>query len=222
MRIALATLAAGLIATLLAWRYAAHRWALPCPAQFGWLLDLAVRERILPTALTLDRMGLRPGQRVLEVGPGSGYMSVPVARRLGETGHLVALELQAPLAQEARRQLAAAGVANAEVREGDVTTAPLEASAYDLAVLVTVLGEITNRDVAISRLREALKPGGILSFTEVFGDPHYQRYADLERRCLAAGLEPVVRHGSWLAYTANFRRPEGSEKSQRPGRRTER
>jgi protein-L-isoaspartate O-methyltransferase len=204
MRIAL-TAIVGLIAVLLAWRYAVRRWPLPCPAAIGWSLELGVRERLLPTPLVLERMGLRPGLRVLEVGPGTGYMSVPVARRLGETGHLVALELQPAMADRARQRLAAAGITNAEVREGDVTTAPLEAN-YDLAFLVTVLGEITDRDLAIARVRDALRPGGILSFTEVFGDPHYQRYADLERRCRAAGLEPIGRHGSWRAYTANFHR----------------
>ncbi|MGB3683443.1 MAG: methyltransferase domain-containing protein, partial [Rubrobacteraceae bacterium] len=90
---------------------------------------------------------------------------------------------------------------------GDVTDAPLETDCYDLAFLVTVFGEIPDRDRAVRRLRDALKPGGTLSITEVFGDPHYQRYADLERRCLAAGLEPAGRHGSPLFYTANFRRP---------------
>ena len=206
--------AAGLAAAGVVWRYAAHRWPLPCPAGFGWLLDLAVRERLMPTPLVLERMGLRPGQQVLEVGPGTGYLSLPVARRLGETGHLVALELQPALVRRARERLDTAGVTNADVREGDVCTAPLEAEAYDLAFLVTVLGEITNRDRAIACLRNALKPGGILSFTEVFGDPHYQRYADLKRRCLAAGLEPVGRYGSWFSYTANFRRP-ASETARR-------
>jgi protein-L-isoaspartate O-methyltransferase len=204
--IAITLTAAGLTATGLAWRYAAHRWSLPCPAGFGWMLDLAVRERLMPTPLVLERMGLRPGQRVLEVGPGTGYLSVPVARRVGEMGHLVALELQPPLVRRTRERLDTAGVTNAEVREGDVCTAPVKAGAYDLVFLVTVLGGIPNRNQAIARLRNALKSGGILSFTEVFGDPHYQRYADLRRRCLAAGLEPAGRYGSWLSYTANFRR----------------
>lgn len=204
-RLGLAALAA-LGGGLVVWRYAARRWALPCPSALGWALELGVREWLLPTALVLDRMGLGPGQRVLEVGPGTGYMSVPAARRLGAAGHLVALELQPAMARRARARLAAAGLTNAEVREGDVTTAPLEHAAYDLAFLVTVLGEITDRDLAIARLRDALRPGGILSFSEVFGDPHYQRYADLARRCRAAGLEPVAHYGSWRAYTANFRR----------------
>ena len=190
----------------LAWRLAARRWRLPCPAAAGWVLESGLRERLTPTPLVMQRMGLRPGMRVLEIGPGVGYLTVPAARALGDAGRLVALELQPAMARRARERVAAAGLRNVEVREGDVTAAPLEPAAYDLAFLVTVLGEIPDRDAAIARLRGALKPGGILSVTEVFGDPHYQRYADLERRCLAAGLAPQGREGSWLFYTANFAR----------------
>lgn len=202
---AIAALGAALLAASLAWRYAARRWRLPCPAAFGWMLESGVREWAAPTARILERMGLRPGMRVLEVGPGVGYMTVPAARMLGSSGRLVALELQPAMARRTRERVARAGVTNVEVREGDVTTAPLEPATYDLAFLVTVLGEIPDRDRAIASLRDALNPGGTLSFTEVFGDPHYQRYADLVRRCRAAGLEPAGRYGSWLSYTANFR-----------------
>ena len=200
-------LGAALLGVSLAWRYAVRRWSLPCPPALGWVLESGLREWVAPTPLVLERVGLKPGMRALEIGPGVGHMSVPAARRLGGSGRLVALELQPEMARRARERLRREGIGNAEVRVGDVTNAPLEPASYDLAFLVTVLGEIPNRDVAIRRLSDALKPGGTLSFTEVFGDPHYQRYAGLERRCVAAGLEPVDRHGSWLSYTANFRRP---------------
>ena len=210
----LVAILAALLAALLAWRYAARRWSLPCPPALGWCLESGLRERIVPTPAILDRMGLQPGMRVLEVGPGVGQMTVPTAERLGEAGRLVALELQPAMAARVRERVAAVGLVNVEVREGDLTTAPLETAAYDLAFLVTVLGEITNRDLAVARLRDALKPGGVLSFTEVFGDPHYQRHSDLERRCLAAGLRPTGRHGSWLVYTANFQRPASGQDPQ--------
>lgn len=206
----------------LIWRYAARRWQLPCPPAFAWVLESGLREWAAPTAPVLERMGLRPGLRVLEVGPGIGYMTVPVALRLGEHGRLVALEIQPQMARMVRERIVEAGLENVEVRQGDVTSSRLEPETYDLAFLVTVLGEIPDRDRAIARLREALKPGGTLSFTEIFGDPHYQFYADLQRRCLASGLEPAGRHGSWRAYTANFRRPTGGEPHNRGWRNPQR
>ncbi|MBF6612515.1 MAG: class I SAM-dependent methyltransferase [Chloroflexi bacterium] len=208
-RLVLAVVGAA-IGGALAWRYAARRWQVPCPPSLAWVLDSGIREWIAPTPVVMERMGPRPGMNVLEVGPGVGHMTIPVARRLAESGvpgRLVCLEIQPDMARVARRRVEEAGLTNVEVREGDVTTTPQEPDTYDLAFLVTVLGEIPDRNAAISSLRDALKPGGALSFTEIFGDPHYQFYADLEKRCLAAGLEPAGRLGSWLAYTANFRRP---------------
>lgn len=77
----------------------------------------------------------------------------------------------------------------------------------NLAFLVTVLGEIGDRDLALDRMRAALKPGGILSFSEIVFDPHYQRLGDLTRRAIACGLEPADQYVKRLSYTANFRRP---------------
>jgi protein-L-isoaspartate O-methyltransferase len=202
-----------LLGSAIAWRYAARRWQLPCPTVFGWVLESGIREVVCPTPLVIERMGVRAAMRVLEVGPGVGYLSVPVAQRLGETGRLVALEIQPQMARRTRARVGAHGLGNVEVRVGDVTRAPLEPATYDLAFLVTVLGEIPDRDEAISRLRETLRPGGVLSFTEIIGDPHYQRYTDLERRCTSAGLERAGRYGSWISYTANFRRPSAETTS---------
>jgi len=200
------TMSGVVLGGLLAWRYAARRWRLPCPATIGWILESGLREWATPTPIILARMGVRPGLRVLEVGPGIGYLTVPVARRLGSTGDLVALELQPAMARRTQARVVAAGLTNVAVRGGDVTTAQLEPATYDLAFLVTVLGEIPDQDRALARLATSLKPGGILSITEVFGDPHYQRYAAVARRCRAAGLVPAGRAGSWRFYTANFQR----------------
>src|SRR5438046_2472480 len=99
----LALSAAGLVAV--GWRYASRRWPVPCPAALGWFLESGIRERLLPTPWILDSLRLRPGLRVLEVGPGVGYLTVPVARALGPDGGLVALELQPAMAERTRRRL---------------------------------------------------------------------------------------------------------------------
>jgi len=51
---------------LLGWRWASRIWSLPCPTLLAWALDNRFYERITGTQVTLQRMGLRPGQRVLE------------------------------------------------------------------------------------------------------------------------------------------------------------
>jgi hypothetical protein len=67
----------------LGWRWASRVWSLPCPTLLAWALDNRFYERITGTQVTLQRMGLRPGQRVLEVGPGPGRLLIPAAQAVG-------------------------------------------------------------------------------------------------------------------------------------------
>jgi prepilin-type N-terminal cleavage/methylation domain-containing protein len=80
-------------------------------------------------------------------------------------------------------------------------------------VLVTVLGEIPNRERAIYELFHALKPGGLLSITEVLPDPDYQCRRTVTRLCTQAGFELESRHGTFLAFTLNFVKPNVCDSS---------
>jgi hypothetical protein len=68
--------------TFLAWRWASRIWPLPCPTLFAWALESKFYARMTGTEITLERIGLRPGQRVLEIGPGPGRLLIPAARRV--------------------------------------------------------------------------------------------------------------------------------------------
>ena len=54
------------------WRWASRHHSLPCPTWLAWGLENPFMECLIGTQTTLDRIGLRPGQHVLEVGPGPG------------------------------------------------------------------------------------------------------------------------------------------------------
>lgn len=78
---------------------------------------------------------------------------------------------------------------------------------FDRAWLVTVLGEIPDKESALAHIYRALKPGGTLSIAEVLPDPHYQRRATVLRLAQSAGFEPVQHWSNRLAYTQNFVKP---------------
>lgn len=83
----------------------------------------------------------------------------------------------------------------------------LERNQFDWALLVTVLGEIPDREVALKEIFAALKLGGILSVTEVIFDPHFQRRSTVREFADAVGFKEKEFVGHRLAYTMNLEKP---------------
>ncbi len=142
----------GLIAALFLgavwWRRESRRRNLPCPAWLAWLLENPLMDTFAGTQETLDRIGLQPGERVLDVGSGPGRIAIPAARRVRPAGKVVALDLQPAMLQRLAERAARAGIENIEPRLGDIAAgASLELESYDRAWLVTVLGEIPDRAI---------------------------------------------------------------------------
>lgn len=91
----------------------------PMPWRLAPILTTRLRSRLFGSPdRILDRAGVAPGMRVLEVGPGPGMYTLPLARRvasLGQDGKVTCLEIQPEMIAMLRDRLRAAGVANVEV-----------------------------------------------------------------------------------------------------------
>jgi len=172
-----------------------------------WILHTPVRRLIHPVHPMLDLFGVRPGATVLELGPGNGYFSIDAGRLLGRGGRLICLDIQPPMLTDLRGRLAAAGVTNAHPVLGDAHHLPLADDSVDAAFLVTVLGEIPDRQQGLAELRRVLKPGGILSITEHLTDPDYQFEDSVRDVCRASGFEPWEHQRRFLGFTMNFVAP---------------
>lgn len=186
------------------WRWASRHRSLPCPTWLAWGLENPLMDRLIGTETTLDRIGLRSGQRVLEVGPGPGRLLIPVARRVLPGGDVVGLDIQPGMIERLKVRTAQAGVSNLTTVLGDVTRPHFPSGNFDVIYLCTVLGEIPACEAALQECHRVLKPGGILSITEIFPDPHYQSRAVVQRLAEAAGFRLRAMHGQWHFFTANF------------------
>lgn len=199
-RIPLATAAAA-VAGAAWWR--THPSACPYAARFSLdLLRPGLGRRRL--AEVLDP---RPGERVLEVGPGTAHYTLDVARAIAPGGgRLDAYDLQPEMLATVERRAREAGVDNVVCRQGDATRLPYPDDAFDAVFMVTVLGEIPDQDAALREVRRVLRPGGRAVFGEIVLDPHVVTTRALRRRGEAAGLRFVARRGTPLAFFARLER----------------
>jgi ubiquinone/menaquinone biosynthesis C-methylase UbiE len=175
-----------------------------CPYRWRWILDNLPRQVVHPLRSTVDGFHINRGRTVLELGPGPGYFTVEVARRLGPEGRLVCVDIQLKMIRALRRRLQREAVANALPLVGNALALPLAGRSLDCAFLVTVLGEVPDRLKALAELRRVLKPGGILSITESLPDPDYQ-FPDVVRDlCRASGFRLLEHHRRFFGFTMNF------------------
>jgi ubiquinone/menaquinone biosynthesis C-methylase UbiE len=148
-----------------------------------------------------------PGERVLEVGPGTGYYSLPVARLLGARGRLDVLDVQQEMLDHTFRRAASEGIQNISGELGDAREMPYADDSFDAAYLVTVLGEIPDQTAALRQLRRVVKPGGRIVVGELFGDPHMVTHRALRDRAAEAGLAVEDKLGGPLWHFTRLRVP---------------
>jgi ubiquinone/menaquinone biosynthesis C-methylase UbiE len=149
---------------------------------------------------------LRPsaGERILEIGPGTGYYTADIADWIAPGGELELFDIQQEMLDHALRTATERGVTNVTATKGDATSLPQDDASFDAVILVAVLGEIPDQDAALREIARVLRPGGRLVVGELVGDPHMVTAGSLERRGAAAGLRLAERSGPKLGYFARL------------------
>ena len=183
----------------------------PMPWRLAPLLTTRWRSRLFGTPeRVLDRAGVVPGMYALEVGPGPGMYTVPLAKRVasaGEDGRVTSLEIQPQMIEMLRERLRAARVRNVEVVQGDGRQMPLPDDSFDLVFLVDVVGEIPDKPAFFGECARVLKPGGILAVTEQISDPDFHLPSTVRALAAAAGMREERLVGlPWWTYTARYRK----------------
>jgi ubiquinone/menaquinone biosynthesis C-methylase UbiE len=200
-------LAAASAALALAMDVAGRTWSrrtpVPMPYYMRWVLRLP-RGPHAPSRL-LRSLQPRPGERILEIGPGIGVHAIPVAEALRPDGVLEALDMQQPMLDELARNAARRGVSNIVTRRGDAQRLPYPDASFDAAYLVSVLGEIPDARAALRELRRVLKPDARLLVSEVIFDPDFVSLRALREQAAEAGFRFERSDGVRLGYTAVLR-----------------
>lgn len=187
----------------LVWRSAS--W--PCPVWLVPLLENPYMEAVAGAKTLLERAGIRPGMCVLDAGCGPGRVTVPVATRVGPSGRVVAVDIQQGMLEALRKRVEIKGLTNVELTLAGLGDGNLPADEFDVALLVTVLGEIPDKLAALREIHQSLRPGGVLSITEVLPDPHYQALSHVRTLVGDSGFRELSLFRGWLSYTLNVGKP---------------
>ncbi|HEV8584896.1 MAG TPA: methyltransferase [Methylomirabilota bacterium] len=174
--------------------------------------DEATRDARGEAARVLDRLGIRAGLRVADIGAGDGYYTVRLARRLGRGATIYAEDVQSDYLEGLRARLVREGIEGVTLVHGAPRDPKLPAGGVDVAILAHVYHEIENPYEFLYRLRPALAPGARVAIidndkpTQNHGTPP----ALLRCELAAVGYREV--DFLWLApadgYLAVFAPPE--------------
>lgn len=164
---------------------------------------LVLMNRIL-NERCLAAIGVAPGERVLEMGAGTGIFARALAEAVGPTGSVVAVERDPGQLATARRDCA--GVARLEIRAGDAYAPPLaagEQGAFDLVHARFLLEHLQRPADAVAAMLRAARPGGRIVLID--DDHSLMRFEPLSRAETGRdGLEAIPE--LWDAYTEQYAR----------------
>ncbi len=148
---------------------------------------------------------LEPGQRVADVGCGPGYLTIPIAKAVGPTGKVWAVDIEPKMLARAREHAVAAGLSNIEYVHCLADDPRLPVASADTIVIVNTFHHFADRRAYVAKLRQALAPGGRIVNIDFIPKPREQRgfgpplEMQLSRETVdadmaAAGLRPARVH----------------------------
>ncbi len=141
----------------------AERWSQLAPE---WLEIEDQLEEVtgLPGRLAMDRLDLLPGQRVLDLGCGSGRTTLELATRVGPGGRVLGVDIAAEMLVRGRERAAHLAATQIEFIHADVQVSDLGDAGFDAAYSRFGVMFFSDPVAAFANVRTALRPGGTLSF----------------------------------------------------------
>jgi predicted methyltransferase len=129
------------------------------PENLG-LLESPDRDAWQKPEQIMDSLGIAEGSEVADIGVGSGWFTIRLARRVGPNGVVYAEDVQRQMLEATRRRVSREGLKNVETRLGTSTDPNLPPHALDATLVVDVYPEVDDRVTFLRNLAAALKPSG--------------------------------------------------------------
>ena len=121
----------------------------------------------LGCGLPVEHAGLLPGQTVLDLGSGAGLDAGVARSEIGESGHVIGVDMTAEMIARARTNAEQAGFDNVEFRLGEIEHLPVAADSVDRVISNCVLNLVPDKQRAFAEIFRVLKPGAAFCISDI-------------------------------------------------------
>jgi ubiquinone/menaquinone biosynthesis C-methylase UbiE len=162
-------------------------------------LDDPERLLWLPPAAVLAALAVQHGDAVADLGAGTGYFSLPLARAVGAGGLVYAIDCQAEMLAHLQAKLDSAKIANVQPILAEAASTGLPDASCNLVFLALVWHEIADRADLLREANRLLKPGGKLAILDWRPDADPEHGPPLDHRISASDAAESVHSAGFLA-----------------------
>jgi ubiquinone/menaquinone biosynthesis C-methylase UbiE len=164
--------------------------------ELAHVLDDPERQRWLPVALVLERLALRPGMSVADVGAGTGYFAIPMAKAVAPSGRVIAVDMQEEMLGHLRAKIADLPI---ELVLGSAERTTLPDASVDLVLLANVWHEIDDTNAALVESQRILRPQGRIAILDWRTDVEQPPGPPLSHRISASDAAASLRSAGFRA-----------------------
>ena len=174
----------------------------PDTKDYSWVMDYPIKVVDLNDYIKL----LGKDSKVLDLGSGSGYFAIEVAKKIKPNGKVFCVDLNIDALKNSQASAVKNGVANIEFHRANIQRLPFESGSMDHAFINMTIGQVADKVKTLSEVYRVLKKGGYLYITELLLDKNYSIDSTLVSLVSSIGFRPISERGNFIMYTLAFRK----------------
>ncbi len=164
----------------------------------SWLIRHK-RDQEEATLLMREKLKIKPGMTLCDMGSGNGYHTLPMAEAVGKEGKVYAVEVQSEMIEMLRQRAEGKGLTNIVSILGEMDDPRLPLASCDMILLVDVYHEFSHPESMLAGMKKALKPEGVIVMVEFRAEDdsvpikpeHKMTKAQINKEYLSNGFELV-------------------------------